>query len=261
MPENSFSGTPQFGTAEYERKTGGDYCQLCNQSIVGRYYRVNGSMVCPSCADRAQRETPKDSHGAFVRGLLLGAVAALIGIALYAAFEIMTGITIGYASLAVGFLIGKAIMIGSKGAGGRRYQIAAAVFTYAAVSVAAVPVMISEMHKQKVEHQQVQMKQHSTSNQGPASQQDQSANQSSTNPQDTSPSEQKPASPKMGLGAALLGLLILGLLSPFLELASPLYGLIGLVILFVGIRIAWRITAGRPVQIDGPYDPPAPESA
>jgi len=31
-------------------------------------------------------------------------------------------------------------------------------------------------------------------------------------------------------------------------------GLIGLVILFVGIRIAWTMTAGNPVEIAGPFN-------
>src|SRR5260370_28290602 len=115
MPEDSLSNTTQqFGTAEYEKKAGGDYCRLCNQSIVGRYYRINGTMACNSCADRAQRETPADSHAAFLRALLLGIAAAILGLILYATFVIMTGIIIGYASLALGFLVAKAIMGGSK---------------------------------------------------------------------------------------------------------------------------------------------------
>jgi hypothetical protein len=56
-------------------------------------------------------------------------------------------------------------------------------------------------------------------------------------------------------------LLVLGLASPFLELASPLHGLIGLVILFVGLQIAWKLTAGKKVDILGPFGesvPPPP---
>ncbi len=148
---------------------------------------------------------PKDSHSAYVRGILFGVGAAIIGMILYAAFTIATGLYIGYVSLAVGWLVGKAIMLGSKGIGGRRYQIAAVILTYAAVSIAAVPIAIS-YHK-----------------------------------------------PSMG--AALLQLLMIGLASPFLELQDPMHGIIGLIILIVGIRIAWKITAGsRGVNIQGPYD-------
>jgi hypothetical protein len=37
-------------------------------------------------------------------------------------------------------------------------------------------------------------------------------------------------------------------------------GLIGLVILFVGMRFAWRFTAARPLQIFGPFNN-APQQA
>ena len=52
--------------------------------------------------------------------------------------------------------------------------------------------------------------------------------------------------------ALLLGY---GLVSPVLGVMSnPLSGLIGLVILFVGVRIAWQIAAGRRLPaIEGPY--------
>src|ERR1041385_3264299 len=50
------------------------------------------------------------------------------------------------------------------------------------------------------------------------------------------------AHPKQNLSfeAAILQLLGIGLASPFLEM----HGIIGLVILMIGIRIAWQITAG-----------------
>jgi hypothetical protein len=51
---------------------------------------------------------------------------------------------------------------------------------------------------------------------------------------------------------------ILGLASPFLDLSNPTHGLIGLVILFVGLRIAWRLTGERPVSIAGPLATAAP---
>lgn len=99
-------------------------------------------MACASCAERLQRELPQDSHTAFVRGLIFGIGAAIIGLVFYAGFTIVTGLYIGYVSLAVGWLIGKAMMLGSKGKGGRRYQISAVALTYAAVSLAAIPIAI-----------------------------------------------------------------------------------------------------------------------
>jgi hypothetical protein len=56
-------------------------------------------------------------------------------------------------------------------------------------------------------------------------------------------------------------LALVGLASPFLALADPTRGIIGLIILFVGIRIAWKITAGRPVNIIGPVNDADPATS
>ena len=127
----------------------------------------------------------------------------------------------GYVSLAVGFLVGKAIMMGSQGIGGRRYQIAALVLTYSAVSLSAVPIAIS------------QWRHHGA----PAQVQGAQSPQSS-----------------MSVPKAIGVLALLGLASPFLDLANPTHGLIGLVILFVGLRIAWKMTAGRKIEVTGPIE-------
>jgi len=143
--------TPQFGKAEYLGEPGSDRCTVCSQPVVHEYYRVNGVMTCPSCASNAQSALPKDTHGAFVRALLFGGGGALLGLILYSTFGIITGLVIGYLSLAVGYLVGKSMMMGSKGIGGRRYQIAAVLLTYAAVSMSAIPISISMQLKNRQE--------------------------------------------------------------------------------------------------------------
>src|SRR5882672_11135988 len=144
---SDINSTPQFGTAEYAGGPGSDRCLACKQPITARYYRVNGNMACESCTERVQRETPQESHAHFVRGLLFGVGAAVVGMALYAGFTIATGVYIGYVAVGVGWLVGKAIMLGSKGFGGRRYQIAAVLLTYAAISIAAIPIALSSQMK------------------------------------------------------------------------------------------------------------------
>ena len=224
---------PQFETGEYAPPAGTDVCKLCRQPIAGQYYRVNGNMACPSCADQARRNATPDSHSAFMRALLFGAGAAVVGLIGYAIVGIVTGLNIGFVSLAVGYIIGKAMMKGSNGIGGRRYRIAAVLLTYAAVSVSAIPIGLYEMGKEKPKVQQTQQR----SADSPAG-----------------PGQQEPEAKKMGIGQALAMLILLGLASPFLELQDPLHGLIGLVILFVGMQIAWRITAGQPqAVVDGPF--------
>jgi hypothetical protein len=233
---------PQFETAEYQ-PSGQDACRTCKQPIGTQYFRVNGAMTCPSCADQAQRAVPQAGGAEFMRAVLFGFGAALVGLALYATFEIMTGWMIGYVSLAVGWMIATAMMKGSGGVGGRRYQIAAAVLTYAAVSMAAIPVAL---HQYSTEKNQIQQAKDSNARQNTAE---------PNSPSGVAGSEPQAEGKKsVSPGFAIITLLGLGLASPFLELTSGASGVIGLVILFVGIRIAWRLTGGtRTLAVEGPY--------
>ncbi len=149
------SSSIQFGTAEYVGAPGADHCQFCQQPIAGSYYRLQGATACRSCAEQAHA-LATDSHANYMRGLVYGIGAAIAGLILYAAFEIVTGLIIGYVSLAVGWMVGKAMMKGSSGHGGRRYQITAALLTYAAVSMAAIPIWIhyAGEHKSHASQQQ-----------------------------------------------------------------------------------------------------------
>ncbi|HTV51018.1 MAG TPA: hypothetical protein VME21_07515 [Steroidobacteraceae bacterium] len=199
------SQTPQFGTAEYTRGSSTLKCAACQQPISGSYFQIRGAPVCAACTQKIQAQIPKDSHAAFVRALLFGIAGAVLGFALYVAFALSTGLVIGWVSLAVGFIVGKAMQVGSRGAGGRRYQVVAVLLTYLAVSMSAVPIAIAQTHHH------------------------------------------------VDVAKAIGVLALLGIASPILELRDPVHGLIGLIILFVGIRFAWRFTAGRTVQVSGPY--------
>jgi hypothetical protein len=221
-------GVPQFARAEYSGGSGNPTCKSCGQPISGAYYQVNGAVTCSNCARQIKNQLPTDSHTAFARGVLFGIGGAILGLGLYVAVALTTGLIIGFVSLAVGYIVGKAVVMGSGGLGGRRYQIAAVLLTYMAVSLAAVPIAISQQMKQRSAQQHAQVGDAATAH-----------------------------APKMSPAKALATLAFLGLASPLLALADPAHGIIGLIILFVGIRIAWKITAGRPVKILGPLDEPA----
>jgi hypothetical protein len=69
-------------------------------------------------------------------------------------------------------------------------------------------------------------------------------------------STKQPAPPRPTLGAWLLRVTLLGLASPFVEVwqgGPTVRWAIGLVILFVGMQFAWKITAGRPLEVYGPF--------
>jgi hypothetical protein len=201
------SKAPQFATAEYAPNSSKLNCAACRQPISGTYYQLRGTPVCAPCTERIGAKTPKDSHRAFARALVFGTAGALIGLALYVAFALATGLLIGWVSLAVGWIVGKAMRMGSGGVGGRRYQVVAVLLTYLAVSISAVPIALYQSGRIH----------------------------------------------DIRLGGALARLAWLGVASPVLELRDPVQGLIGLVILFVGIRFAWRLTAGQTLQVSGPF--------
>ena len=228
---------PSFDRAEYALapSTTSDTCTRCSQTIDASYYRINGDMACESCAQQATPAQLAHSHAAYSRAILYGIGAAILGMIVYALFEIATGISIGYLAIGVGYLVGKAMKLGSGGRGGRRYQIAAALLTYAAVSIAAVPVAIHYYSKQ------------------PAAKTAQTAPANNAQKEHPFPGDDQPqTTPKpAGIGHLVVMLLGLGLASPFLELSQGLGGIIGLVILYVGIKAAWNLTSG--------VDPAAPD--
>ena len=279
MEENMSDGVPQFATAEYPGNASETACKSCAQAISGDYYRVNGAPTCANCTQQIREQMPKHSRSAFGRGVLFGVGGALLGLGIYVAFALVTGWMIGYISLAVGYIVGKAIVMGSGGLGGRRYQIAALLLTYAAVSMSAVPIGISMYIKQRdakkktlVQHSVPGQTQQPPAAQPPAAQSPQASSQDALDDDDAATnagapaaagSSPKPAAPKVSFAAAIGALLFAGLASPFLELQDPLQGLIGLIILAVGIRIAWRLTAGVSTEILGPFTrttPPPPSA-
>src|SRR5581483_6891170 len=239
--------TPQFETAEFQTKPGADSCSVCHQQIAGTYYRINSRMSCAACAERLKASVPKDSHAAFVRAVTYGAGAAVAGLALYALVGIATGLVIGYVSLAVGWMVGKAMMKGSGGLGGRRYQLTAILFTYAAVSIAAVPIGIGEYVKSKKAQTPQSSRRAQTTDDGQAG--NAAANA------EVPGEETQPAPPHRSIGSMLGYLALFGLASPFMDFWSdPFHGFIGFVILLVGLRIAWQLTRGHPpLVIDGPF--------
>ena len=225
--ENTSKGVPQFATAEFAPNSPAMTCAACRRPINGPYFKINGAQACASCANKIQAQIPKDTHAAFVRALLFGIAGAVAGFALYVVFALVTGLVIGFVSLAVGFIVGKAMNFGSRGAGGRRYQLVAVLLTYLAVSMSAVPIAIYQMRQQ---------------HQAQAQTQAQSSDAAA-------PREQMSVAKVIGV------LALVGIASPFLDLQNPTHGIIGLVILFVGIRFAWRFTAGRTISVSGPHTP------
>ena len=234
---------PQFSTAEYAHIPGTERCRVCGYPVTGEYFRINGQMACAKCAAQARDGQPENSHAAFLRALLLGAGAAVVGLILYASFTILTDLYIGFIALGVGWLVGKAMMRGSNGMGkalpgrGRAADLLRHLggrdphldrFFAEAPHTAYSPDPADRRLGNRCSRRR---RQHSGSGLGP----------------------RRPPKTKPTLLKTFVQLLFIGLASPFLELRDPVHGLIGLVILFVGLRIAYSMTAAKPLEVEGPY--------
>lgn len=208
---------PSFERAEYEagpNRPGAERCVRCQQPIAERLFRLNGKPMCEPCANAAVGLPADGGSSAFAKALAVGVVAAVAGCILYAVVEIATGWTIGYVAVAVGWMVGKGMKLGSEGRGGRQYQIAAAVLTYLSVSFASLVMVVHAAQKR-------------------------------------TPAGHILFDERFAWFAAKYGLL-----SPVLELRDGLNGIIGLFILFIGIRTAWTMMAGSNYRMTGPHPVP-----
>jgi hypothetical protein len=127
--------TADFGGTSQEGKA----CRVC-QSPLNVYYEVNGGALCETC--HASIPTGK-SISNFFRALGYGFGAAVLGAVAYATFINLTGISIGIVSIFLGYLIGRAVRIGSGHVGGKRYQAIAMILTYAAMCSQYLPTALA----------------------------------------------------------------------------------------------------------------------
>jgi hypothetical protein len=265
-----------------------DTCASCGLAVGQWYFRVDNTMSCLNCAQAAKNASSRDSGRTYARALLFGAGGAIAGLIVYAAFGILTGLVAGYLSLGVGYVVAKAMMMGSRGVGGRRYQWAAVLLTYAAVSMAAIPIEVGRGIRQyraqtqarrATSEVQVGAGQRVTSSTDADQRLRQEFGDTAAQPYPSRTGSSSAGAQNRGqvrapsggehgvqarssgsirpvenVAAALVYLTVMGLASPFLELQrEPISGVIGLIILMVGIRIAWQLTAAKKAEIIGPF--------
>ena len=291
--------SPQFGTAEYGASPTAENCQFCHQPIAGTYYRVRAAMACPLCTDRIRDAMSTSTSSKYPTALAYGIGAAILGTALYATFTILTGWIASYVSLAVAWMVGTAIKKGSGGAGGRSCQITAALLTYAAISMASLPITLYNTSPHQRAVQRIRAMQRSRQPETPLTPEQQVAKEQQLaaeqrlledefgqqhanrptlrvrpNAAQPAPSIPLPTHPPLQAGPApqakrfstsvlLLGLLWLTLGSPFALFwvkGSTSLAVINLLVLAIGVFYAWHISRGESLVIYGPFDAPAPRT-
>jgi hypothetical protein len=166
---------PDFERAEYVEPT------ILEGEVVGRPSRSRAA--------------------AFPLALVYGMGAAIVG-AIFYGMVASLGFMISIVAIGIAWLIARAMMTASGGVGDRRYQLAAVLLTYFAVTVGEI---VPELYRLSRQY-----------------------------------------GPQVFANLNYPAILRLVLLGPLLELGSGLNGILGIAILGIGLRTAWRMAAGSP---------------
>lgn len=127
-------------------------CPRCQAEVRTHYYQADGQPVCPACKQEIERtEAKRRSPATFLRALVFGLGASILGAIVYYGVIALLNVEIGIVAILTGFLVGKAVRSGARGAGGRRYQVLALGLTYFSVALAYLPIAI----KASTEHNDV----------------------------------------------------------------------------------------------------------
>jgi hypothetical protein len=205
-------------------------CTFCREPISDAYYHIGGRVACPACAQaRSEGQARRGGMPELGRAFLYGLGAALAGSALFAVVALVAHIRLGLLAIVVGVMVGKAVVHGARGCRGRRFQILAVLLTYFSIGSSYVPLFIAEAREHRA------------------------AKIAASGNQPSSPHAVRPAAAVAGLVFALVILTVLSLIAPFLELAGGFSGVIGLVIVFIGLRQAWHYARADEAPIMGPY--------
>ena len=208
-------------------------CTVCQRAVSDEYFDVDGQSVCDGCRTQLAQlaQTPR-GWGLFVKAGLFGLVAAILGAILYYAVIAITNFEIGIVAIAIGYMVGWAIRKATANRGGRRYQVLALVLTYWAVGLAYTPLTFQQFADEDKKEQA----QKATDTAAPA------------------PAEPPDEATAMNIPLVLAILVGFSLALPVLVVFGSLPGgVLSALIIGIGMRQAWHMTAVAPLQISGPY--------
>ena len=216
-------------------------CVVCGNAVGDEYYAINGKPVCASCRERVMSAAaPPRSVGPLLRAALFGLGAAIAGAAIYYAVIAIANLEIGIVAILIGYMVGWAVRKGSGGRGGRRFQILAVALTYWAVGLAYAPLAYKEV--KRGDRSVVNADSSAVSSAA-------AVTDSSGNPA----SGERPVSARAGLVAFGVVFLLVFALPVMTIFGSLPFGLISALIIFIGLRQAWVMTASHVLEVSGPY--------
>lgn len=220
-------------------------CAACRAAIETEYFDVNGNAVCRRCRSIAEAaaETPRGMVP-LITAAAYGLGAGIAGAIVYYAVIAIANLEIGIVAILIGYMVGYAVRKGAGGRGGLRFQVLAVCLTYGSIALAYAPIAIKGALAADRTAKSAPATAGAAGNAGEGA----SAN---------------PGKRSVALAVVVLAGLIAAL--PILVIVGSLpSGLISALIIFIGMRQAWRMTGTPHFLILGPYRvgaTPAPTSA
>ncbi|HWE42779.1 MAG TPA: hypothetical protein VG432_09750 [Gemmatimonadaceae bacterium] len=146
--ETSSRAGSQFEPLTFEASAapGAAACHKCGTVLRGSYHMINERMSCGPCRFAAEEQLGGGTGlGGLARATVFGAGAAVLGAAGYYAFVKLTNVEWALLTALVGLGVGMAVRVGSRGHGGRKFQVVALALTYLAMSGAYLPLIVAEL--------------------------------------------------------------------------------------------------------------------
>lgn len=147
-PAAPVTGALQFDTAEPSAATPDRACTGCKRPIEGEYHMANMQVVCTPCRGALEAGPRGSRSGRVGRAVLFGGGAAVAGGLLYLLVATVTGYEIGLIAILVGWMVGRAVSMGSGHRGGWLYQVIAIGFTYVAICTSYIPQVVDAWAEQ-----------------------------------------------------------------------------------------------------------------
>jgi hypothetical protein len=254
QPQPPTSADPlQFDKVEFAdaQASPAPICSACKEPITGTYYTAGEHLICPPCHDAALAAMTGGSRvRRFLRAMVFGVVAGIIGGAIWFGVRKVTGYEIGLIAIVVGLVVGAAVRKGSDDRGGRAYQLLAVFLTYSCIVSTYIPDVFTMLKSDVDKRTHVAgATQPATASTMPAT------STASAAPDDAAKTDSKfsqMSAPKKALLLILFFLILFGIafVAPVLAGFS---NIIGLLIIGFALWEAWKINRKRVLAFTGPH--------
>jgi hypothetical protein len=118
-------------------------CKCCQHPISDQFFLAHDHPYCPTC--KVSVFDQQLGCAGYLPSLGLGFLAAILGAALDFSVTVATDTQYGLIALIMGGLIGWGVRKGSRGRGGRVFQVMAVGLTYLAISVSLASLVVKEV--------------------------------------------------------------------------------------------------------------------